>query len=419
MISTVPSTAATISQMIQVPIAALRKRNDLQLETRPVRPAAHLHRHCRCAGRSASASSAGPSRRQPAWPRRRVRRRWTAGRTSSQIGRYIPGLDHARGRGTNHTWKCAPPSPQRYRWTRPTSPSDRIALSTRPATRPKSAAWLGGHVGERVEVLPACEPHRARQAAANRRVQGPQVVVPQRGRHVALADPARLPARLTAPRWFRYHPLARRSWCQRFLIWHGHDGYSLCRSVLADYDAMAAARATPKAAAGHPMSRACQFTADFTRPGGNGDIDLIRNRRPVMPAASHLSYSHGASAEPLLGETIGDNLHRIAAAHAAREALVDVPTGRAGPTRSWTPTATRSRSGLIAAGIGKGDRVGIWAPNCAEWALLQYGLGQGGRDPGQHQPGLPQPRARLRAAPVRHPGCWSAPRASRPATTAP
>ena len=47
-----------------------------------------------------------------------------------------------------------------------------------------------------------------------------------------------------------------------------------------------------------------------------------------MPAASHLSYSHGASAEPLLGETIGDSLHRIAIAYASREALVDVPTGQ-------------------------------------------------------------------------------------------
>jgi fatty-acyl-CoA synthase len=92
-----------------------------------------------------------------------------------------------------------------------------------------------------------------------------------------------------------------------------------------------------------------------------------------MPAASQLSYSHGASAVPLLGETIGANLHRMAAASGSREALVDVPAGR-----RWTYAQLDADSdlvalGLIAAGIAKGDRVGIWAPNCAEWALLQYG----------------------------------------------
>jgi len=97
-----------------------------------------------------------------------------------------------------------------------------------------------------------------------------------------------------------------------------------------------------------------------------------------MPAASHLSYSHGASAEPLLGETIGANLHRIAAAKGANEALVDVPTGK-----RWTYAQLDADSdlvalGLIATGIAKGDRVGIWAPNCAEWALLQYGAAKAG-----------------------------------------
>ena len=97
-----------------------------------------------------------------------------------------------------------------------------------------------------------------------------------------------------------------------------------------------------------------------------------------MPAASHLSYSHGASAEPLLGETIGANLHRIAGANGANEALVDVPTGK-----RWTYAQLDADSdlvalGLIATGIAKGDRVGIWAPNCAEWALLQYGAAKAG-----------------------------------------
>jgi fatty-acyl-CoA synthase len=97
-----------------------------------------------------------------------------------------------------------------------------------------------------------------------------------------------------------------------------------------------------------------------------------------MPAAGHLSYSHGASAEPLLGETIGDNLHRIAAAHGAREALVDVPTGKRWTYEQLDAASDLVALGLIAAGIAKGDRVGIWAPNCAEWALIQYGSAKAG-----------------------------------------
>jgi fatty-acyl-CoA synthase len=97
-----------------------------------------------------------------------------------------------------------------------------------------------------------------------------------------------------------------------------------------------------------------------------------------MPAASHLSYSHGASAEPLLGETIGANLHRIAAAHAANEALVDMPTGQRWTYAQLDADTDLVALGLVAAGTRKGDRVGIWAPNCAQWALLQYGAAKAG-----------------------------------------
>ena len=97
-----------------------------------------------------------------------------------------------------------------------------------------------------------------------------------------------------------------------------------------------------------------------------------------MTGTARLSYSHGASPDPLLGETIGDNLRRIAAAHPGREVLVDVPSGR-----RWTyaqfdaDTDTLARS-LIARGIEAGDRVGIWSPNCPEWVLLQYATAKAG-----------------------------------------
>ena len=43
-----------------------------------------------------------------------------------------------------------------------------------------------------------------------------------------------------------------------------------------------------------------------------------------------------------------------------------------GPTASSTARSTAVARGLLAAGIGKGDRVGIWSPNCAEWVFVQY-----------------------------------------------
>jgi fatty-acyl-CoA synthase len=92
-----------------------------------------------------------------------------------------------------------------------------------------------------------------------------------------------------------------------------------------------------------------------------------------MPDASQLSYSHGASAQALFGETIGESLHRTAAAHGGSEALVDVPSGRRWTYAELDADTDAVAFGLLALGIAKGDRVGIWAPNCPEWVLLQYG----------------------------------------------
>jgi fatty-acyl-CoA synthase len=84
------------------------------------------------------------------------------------------------------------------------------------------------------------------------------------------------------------------------------------------------------------------------------------------------SYAHGASAVPLLGETIGDNLRRIVEQHGDREALVVRSQGyRATYQELWDQT-TRAARGLMARGVQKGDRVGIWAPNRSEWVVIQY-----------------------------------------------
>jgi fatty-acyl-CoA synthase len=84
------------------------------------------------------------------------------------------------------------------------------------------------------------------------------------------------------------------------------------------------------------------------------------------------SYASGTSAEPLLGETIGANLLRTAARWPDREALVEVATGRRWTYAELSADVDAVARGFLALGIEKGDRVGIWAPNVAEWVLVQY-----------------------------------------------
>ena len=85
-----------------------------------------------------------------------------------------------------------------------------------------------------------------------------------------------------------------------------------------------------------------------------------------------LSYSSGESATPLLGDTIGGNFDATVRAFGDREALVDRPTARRWTYAELAADVDALALGLLEMGIAQGDRVGIWAPNCAEWTLTQY-----------------------------------------------
>src|SRR4051794_18835806 len=89
-------------------------------------------------------------------------------------------------------------------------------------------------------------------------------------------------------------------------------------------------------------------------------------------STTSLSYTSGLSTVPLLGETIGANLERTVARYADRAALVEVASGRRWTYAELDAAVNEVALGLLATGIAKGDRVGIWAPNCAEWVLTQY-----------------------------------------------
>ena len=134
------------------------------------------------------------------------------------------------------------------------------------------------------------------------------------------------------------------------------------------------------------------------------------------PAA--LSYAYATSTVPLLGDTIAANLARTVARHGDREALVDVAArSPLDLPPSWPPRSTPSPAGLVARGSPPATGSASGRRTSAEWVLVQYATAAHRRDPRQHQPGLPHPRAGLRARPGRHPDAGRRPSRSRPPTT--
>ena len=83
------------------------------------------------------------------------------------------------------------------------------------------------------------------------------------------------------------------------------------------------------------------------------------------------SYDRGRTDVPVLEETIGANFERMVAAGPDADALVEVATGRRWTYVELDAEVDAVARGLMALGVAKGDRVGIWAPNCAEWVMLQ------------------------------------------------
>jgi len=84
-----------------------------------------------------------------------------------------------------------------------------------------------------------------------------------------------------------------------------------------------------------------------------------------------LSYTSAISDTSLLGDTIGANFDRTAAAFPDRLALVDVPAGLRYTYAGLKDEVDALAYALLGMGIAKGDRVGIWSPNRAEWTVTQ------------------------------------------------
>jgi len=85
-----------------------------------------------------------------------------------------------------------------------------------------------------------------------------------------------------------------------------------------------------------------------------------------------LSYVHGASDKALLGDPIFHNLRRTAARVGDNDALVVPHQDYRATYRELIAQCEEVARGLLARGVKKGDRVGIWAPNRYEWVITQY-----------------------------------------------
>ena len=84
------------------------------------------------------------------------------------------------------------------------------------------------------------------------------------------------------------------------------------------------------------------------------------------------SYVHGTATVPLLGQTIGAALDRIAAQAGDRDALISCHQNTRFTYAELLDEVNRAARGLLALGVQRGDRVGIWSPNVAEWLITQY-----------------------------------------------
>ena len=84
------------------------------------------------------------------------------------------------------------------------------------------------------------------------------------------------------------------------------------------------------------------------------------------------AYTHGASSVALLGETIDENLKKTVAKYPTEDALICSHQNYRATYEEFYDQVIQVAKGLMALGVKRGERVGVWSPNCYQWTLLQY-----------------------------------------------
>ncbi len=90
------------------------------------------------------------------------------------------------------------------------------------------------------------------------------------------------------------------------------------------------------------------------------------------------SYVSGASTVPLIGDTIGQHFDKTVAKWPNREALIARQQGIRWTWQQFAEKVDAFAAGLVALGLEPGERIGIWSPNNAEWAITQFATAKAG-----------------------------------------
>jgi len=106
--------------------------------------------------------------------------------------------------------------------------------------------------------------------------------------------------------------------------------------------------------------------------------NIGQERRMTTATSPTVSYVHGAHVTPLLGETLGQNLDRTAARVPDHPALIVRGQGVHWSYAELVRRAEAFAAGLLALGLERGDRLGIWSLNNAEWVVVQFATAKAG-----------------------------------------
>ncbi len=83
------------------------------------------------------------------------------------------------------------------------------------------------------------------------------------------------------------------------------------------------------------------------------------------------SYTSSTAEKPLIGMTIGDKFDEIANTYPDNDALIVLHQNVHWSYRELQQRANQCARALLSMGVRKGDRVGVWSPNCSEWTVSQ------------------------------------------------
>uniref|UniRef100_A0A667X0M4 Medium-chain acyl-CoA ligase ACSF2, mitochondrial n=1 Tax=Myripristis murdjan TaxID=586833 RepID=A0A667X0M4_9TELE len=98
---------------------------------------------------------------------------------------------------------------------------------------------------------------------------------------------------------------------------------------------------------------------------------------PVIPALT-TSYAHGTSSTPFLHATVGEILQQTVERWPDREAMAFLQDGVRKTFAQFQQEVDQAAAGLLALGLKKGDRLGMWGPNTYEWILFQFATAKAG-----------------------------------------